>query len=309
MKRTKKEIIFLTITCVIILVVIHSFLFFEAYDGDQIDADVAAKFGDFIGGYIGTILAFGSVILLYLTFRNEQISSAHEKFENKFFGLIDLHKNNVSEIEFSGTRGKKVFVLMIREFREILEVAKGVLKELKLTLTPEEKMNFTYMVFYYGIGPNSTRILKAALINFDKQLIEQVIKKLEEEKLRRIVKRNRRFNFRPFGGHQSRLGHYYRHLFQTVKFVHNQDLKVDKKSYVKILRAQLSNHEQALLFLNSLSYLGKNWKREKLIITYELIKNIPKSFFNEATEIDVKNIYPEFEFEWEEIEKTHKKTT
>ena len=56
-------------------------------------------------------------------------------------------------------------------------------------------------------------------------------------------------------GHLRRLGHYIRHLFQTVKFVDDQPNEIismeDKYSYVSNLRAQLSAHEQILLFYNS----------------------------------------------------------
>lgn len=95
-----------------------------------------------------------------------------------------------------------------------------------------------------------------------------------------------------YGGHQFRLGHYFRHLFQTVRYMNEQvDLPYEEKyGYIKLLRAQLSNYEQALLFFNSLSQLGRKWEMDavintkctnysradfELITKYNLIKNIP----------------------------------
>ena len=95
-----------------------------------------------------------------------------------------------------------------------------------------------------------------------------------------------------YGGHQFRLGHYFRHIFQTVRYMNEQtDLSYTQKySYMKILRAQLSNYEQAILFFNSLSQLGRKWELDpqinkmckgysktdfELITKYALIKNIP----------------------------------
>ena len=95
-----------------------------------------------------------------------------------------------------------------------------------------------------------------------------------------------------YGGHQFRLGHYFRHIFQTVRYMNEQtDLSYEQKySYMKILRAQLSNYEQAILFFNSLSQLGRKWELDpqinemckgyskndfELISKYALIKNIP----------------------------------
>jgi len=90
-----------------------------------------------------------------------------------------------------------------------------------------------------------------------------------------------------YGGHQFRLGHYFRHLYQSYKYLHNhKDVKDDDKySYGKIYRAQLSTYEQALLLVNSISSLGMKWeytpemnksqKDSGLITKYNLIKNLP----------------------------------
>ena len=74
------------------------------------------------------------------------------------------------------------------------------------------------------------------------------------------------FNYKPFSGHSSRLGHYFRHLYLTVKSVANSDVIIDyegRMKYLRILRAQLSNHEQILLFYNWLSEYGSDWENAK----------------------------------------------
>ncbi len=114
-----------------------------------------------------------------------------------------------------------------------------------------------------------------------------------------------------YGGHQFRLGHYYRHLYQTVKFINNQT-KIDyraKYDYIKILRAQLSTYEQAILFFNSISKMGATWeinpeidstfinfKRQdfELITKYNLVKNLPgEAIYG----IKFKEFYPKIEYE------------
>lgn len=99
-----------------------------------------------------------------------------------------------------------------------------------------------------------------------------------------------------YGGHQHRLGHYFRHLFQSYKYLnYNQDLNEQEKYYYgKTLRAQLSTYEQALIFINSISSLGWKWELTpeynllkpeenlqncKLITRYNLIKNLPGFHF------------------------------
>ncbi len=109
-----------------------------------------------------------------------------------------------------------------------------------------------------------------------------------------------------FGGHQYHLGHFFRHLYQTVNYIDDQPWwllsKSKKKEYVKMLRAQMSNYEQALLFINSLSGLGLDWEYnnkegKKLITKYELIKNLPEHFI---PDMNPKDFYPGITFEFEE---------
>lgn len=117
--------------------------------------------------------------------------------------------------------------------------------------------------------------------------------------------------FKFFGGHQSKLGHYFRHLFQTVKYIDKQLISFeDKYDYVKTLRAQLSNYEQYLLLLNSISFLGRGWdlKHEqayyKLISKFNFVKNIPFTKYKYKINgqeycLDFQMFYPLVQFEFE----------
>lgn len=106
-----------------------------------------------------------------------------------------------------------------------------------------------------------------------------------------------------YGGHQHRLGHYFRHLFQTYKYLNGTNLLDEKEKYFygKTLRAQLSTYEQALLLINSISTLGMKWEYQadslgdnKLITRYNLIKNLPgESFYD----IKFKDYYPNVDYE------------
>lgn len=121
-----------------------------------------------------------------------------------------------------------------------------------------------------------------------------------------------------YGGHQYKLSHYFRHLFQTFTFINEQKIlnKHEKYFYAKTLRAQLSTSEQLLLFINSISHLGLVWdlvpkiqrrkidpfynnriKNKRLITNYNLVKNLPsQSIFG----IKYKEFYPEIKYEIEE---------
>jgi hypothetical protein len=110
------------------------------------------------------------------------------------------------------------------------------------------------------------------------------------------------FKYDVFKGHQARLGHYFRHLFQTVTYIDRQpSLSYSEKyEYIKTLRAQFSTQEQVLLFLNSMSELGAAWERgnrdmnKQLITKYNLLKNIPDGFPAVAS---VREFYPRIAYE------------
>lgn len=66
------------------------------------------------------------------------------------------------------------------------------------------------------------------------------------------------------------LGHYFRLLFNIMNFIDNSDIE-DKIFYAKIVRAQLSDNEVAVLFYNGLSERGTRFKI--FIERYGLLKN------------------------------------
>lgn len=78
-------------------------------------------------------------------------------------------------------------------------------------------------------------------------------------------------------------------------------LGLDKRKYMKTIRAQLSTHEQALLLINSLTPVGQNWWANDLIRKYGLVKNIPHAFFV-PDELDMAALFENGYFEWEELQ-------
>jgi len=77
-------------------------------------------------------------------------------------------------------------------------------------------------------------------------------------------------------------------------------LILSKYEVVKTIRAQLSTHEQALLLVNSLTPVGKNWWTNNLIIDYRIVRNIPRKFLDSSTELACEKLFKARYFEWEE---------
>lgn len=262
----------------------------------------AGQFGDLLGGYVGTIFALISVVLLFLTLTAQRRATTSEAFESRYFELLRMHRDNVAEVEIQGSAGRKVFVLMMREFRAILDIARTESLRLRLELSNQDLCRVAYYCLFYGVGPNSSRILRSSLSSFSDALTSALEERLVDSKLREEVKQYRKLGYEPFEGHQSRLGHYYRHLFQCVDYASRAVDRSSRYGYVKIIRAQLSTHEQALLLLNSLTPVGRPWWDAGFIQTYRMVQNLPKNFFNPDSELNLGELFnfDSLYFEWQE---------
>lgn len=112
----------------------------------------------------------------------------------------------------------------------------------------------------------------------------------------------------PFGfDHAAWLSHYFRHLFMMIEYVHKQDfLDYDQKyEYVRQIRAQLSNHEQLLIFYNALSVFGRPWMDLGYLKDYCLLRSMsPYADFyvDPVTVIGEKNRHGKWNFDLLEIQ-------
>jgi hypothetical protein len=166
----------------------------------------------------------------------------------------------------------------------------------------QKNFNEAYSAVWHGVDACSTE-LKNILMTYQHRIIiyvkhvkdidtQQTVKKdsisnilyqtnklnINNQKKYDIPHIPQKIDFVPFQGYSSLLGHYYRHLFQTVKYVVMQDyLSYEKKrNYLRMLRAQMSNPEQTLLFYNWLSGYGDKWECEEnhFLTDYRMIHNV-----------------------------------
>jgi len=271
----------------------------------SIDPNIFSSYGSFVGGIVGPFFALAGVLLLRESLKVQEEAFMTQKIENKFFQLMSIAKENSEQIRIRDKDGKRIFITLIRELYESYEVVKEFSQEAKLNI--EQTINIAYLSFFYGaIGHVSETILKNLLKS---QMNEIFIEKLllKYKKRREQIKKEKKFYYKVFDGHQSRLGHYYRHLYETIKYINNQPTQrlsyEAKYQYIKFLRAQLSTQEQLLLLWHSLSDIGKNWEKkwaqvdidQALITKYNLIKNIPQGFSKHIN--NIRDYYPFVQFE------------
>ncbi|NWF89929.1 MAG: putative phage abortive infection protein [Ignavibacteriaceae bacterium] len=298
-----------------------------------IDFSNSGQIGDTIGGIIGPFIAIIAAILTFLAFwiqyQANQIQIKNfdeqrkdiqiERFQNKFYELLKLHRENVSDILNGSDKD-------VNYFKESFDDLKNVHSTVEKNYIENEKANrgkndnnslelrekiisIAYSIFWLGIDLESRKVIHDLFKkHFDPMFISKVFESFDDLLFRygdykikntatpiihytdmsnnpRTIMLDRIF----FREHSSKMGHYFRHIFQTIKFIDGYSVNVlsqkDKYDYAKNLRAQLSNYEQLLLYYNSLSPFGKPWleipKNQNdsslccFLHKYKMIKNIP----------------------------------
>lgn len=228
---------------------------------------------------------------------NQNLQLRYQQFDSRFYEMLRLHRENITELQIDGydfndrvrwlkigrtIQGRKVFVVIHKE----LEIILRIYKKLKGTLN-DEGIKRCYFLFFSGLDlfkkkyPDESEFT-AQLYEARKrhQYPEECDIKVDNSERKRFDdKISLDFNFKPFSGHASNLGHYFRHLFLAVKSIVYSDTIVEypeKMKYLKLLRAQLSNHEQILLFYNWLGHHGEPWENHenKFFTEYCMIHNL-----------------------------------
>ena len=85
-----------------------------------------------------------------------------------------------------------------------------------------------------------------------------------------------------FDENQAELEHYFRSLYNTVKFVKISDVK-EKRFYTNLFRSQLSSYEVVLLFYSCLSDFGRA-KFKPLLEEFALLEALPRALLINSTE-------------------------
>ena len=237
-----------------------------------------------------------------------------QQFESQFYEMLRLHKENINEMKISGydsvtqerlnpkkeileiTRshntkiieGRKVFVSMVVELICCYEFLELINSTWKIKYEKDDLLKLAYRIFFFGSNSDLivSDIIKDDFINEVKKEFKKHRKRHRDSYSRKNVfpglnKKIELFiKYSPFSGHENRLGHYYRHLYSTVKYVVNKEkeglITYDKsREYLKILRAQMSNDEQLMLYYNYIIGFGKDWENEGYLTKYRMLHNLP----------------------------------
>lgn len=308
----------------------------------------SAQIGETIGGILGPFIAIMAAVLTFIAFwvqfkfnKQQWHSIQIDRLENRVFELLNLHKQNVQELSLRSVyannnsifSGRNIFPHLFDELSRTYKHVIRFFSDLPADLQINNATNHVaYLIFFIGVGEeNEKYLLNRLSLYSDHSLALKLINYF------RVLQNDDYFTYYPgnpdntfpdieyrhFNGYQSSLGHYYRHLFQTVKYIDAYPDQVlpatEKYNYIKTIRAQLSNHEQLLLYYNAISKFGAPWlvKNEagnyldSYLIKYKMIKNIPlpladfgikpEELFKKEIELLSKKKPPEKLFELHEI--------
>ncbi|WP_367210068.1 putative phage abortive infection protein [Sphingobacterium sp. R2] len=261
----------------------------------------------------------------------EQRKSQLDSFENQFYELLRLHKENVNELfveidiksASSGSivQGRRVFVLFKSEIMKSYEAIDMIYRH----RYPDYKEVFNDKLFrlsYYFFFEGLFTVCKipdeiiSQKFDFEVDFIAYLKKILIKFSLSYKVSQTERQNliglngetiticsfvYQPFLGQSTRLGHYFRHLYFIVKFVAERKSELFdyslKRYFLKILRIQLSNEEQVLIFYNWLSGYGQKWEEINLeqrkaktgnyfFTDYRMIHNLNQDYLIKGIDLD-----------------------
>ncbi len=253
---------------------------------------------DFIGPFVG----FATILLVIISIIKQNVENSKSKIENHFFKMLDYHNENVRALTVKHIKnddnetilGRRAFVIFRLQLIKLLEIVENINVDLELNLKKSEIIDIAYISFYYGIDNAWKDFLIKKLKKYNKseeivtKLIDSKTKIIEDEKIN-IGRTN-----------QTSLSVYFRNMYNAIKFIDKNEVldQEEKEKYIKIFRAQLSNPELYIIFLNVVSRFGKKWKDNNYIKNYEYLKNIP---FDYCGKYPPKEFY-KMKYEEEEIE-------
>ena len=282
----------------------------------EIDTKLAADFGSFVGGFVGTIFSLIGTLVVAYTFvmqflQSNQISEEQNKLNrksvvtNNFFKMIDFQNSIVEQMELPNIRndkekGRKVFVTSKEQINRILDLYsrhKGGAKDKTglisiYDLNDDELFDFAYTLFYYGF-PDMFSDLSAR--DHSSNIISTLREAgYSESRIKRYLT-GMQFQLCDYGHktdnkpirewlinrvNQPYLSSYFQNLYGAINLVDsNSDFKKsEKENLMNILRAQLSTPELYILDIHSRSKISEVAGEDwsTYIDRYDLLKNLPQ---------------------------------
>lgn len=213
-----------------------------------INHELFGTFGDFFGGFLGTIFTLISVLLVVRTFRHQQAVTRDnqeqqktQRFNNLFFELLHLYQAEVKDL--------------CGQSEKITNIEKAPKKDsVKVT---KEIVNYDNKDFF----------------DEEKIIIQRNYKNQKSYEKNRIRSVNYYMLF--YIENRSKIAAYFRTLYRIFELIDKSELITEpqRKEYAKIMRAQLTESELFFLRYNAMTVYGGQFV--EYINKYHILKHLP----------------------------------
>ncbi|WP_210485388.1 putative phage abortive infection protein [Microvirga antarctica] len=239
--------------------------------------------GDYFGGLWGTLISVLALVVVFFTWRLTRQANNRNALISILTEMLKTH-DSISSIE------KGISSRFLREFSAVYKLSRRIVPDDQFW-SVEDRVDIAYTFVFYGL---STHVRHSLSRHGDERL------KLLQDATAQLRHRAGSKYKNYFSGYQEHLSHYLRNLFGMYVLINESNLKLKEKlNLSKVVRTKLSNYDQAVLALNVMSHLGREWDRQGLIINYKPIANVPERFFGYDNALSLKKYFPYVEFEWE----------
>ncbi len=276
-----------------LLMIVLGAIFFIVF-GDwefsfTLSEEKVGQFGDFVGGVVGTILAFVGVILYYiaLTEQRKDININRITLLTQVKALdqqIEEFKAQTEELQET----RKVYEEQTNLYREQTNYYQQQVKELKIQTKTSSLQHFN-SEFYslLNVFINIKNKCESLINNILETLHKNRQHYKDEEicnNLSWIIKEYTNLYY----DNSKSLSIYFKTLYRLLKMIDDSIIESDhKQRYAKTLRSQLSENELLIIYYDYYSVLGE--KVKILANKYKLLKHLN---LMDKLEIDV-NVFKE----------------
>lgn len=241
------------------------------------DFESYSKFGDGMGGVVGTLWSLAGIFLFYLalTEQRKDIKINQKALNSQIKSLdIQIEEYRLQRIELEETKRvlrdqSEAFKIQQFEstFFNMLRLLQDIINDLEITVEDNSSTgrDFFKAAFYslknsWNQNNNLTSDPNQTIKKQD--FIQLLMSKnphgsindssIKEFKLKTIEV------YEDFYSHYHySLGHYFRFVYNIMKFTINSKLTEDKRyQYINLIQAQMSSYELSLIFYNALSKHG-----------------------------------------------------
>lgn len=281
-----KKIIISILILALISILASAWFYYDRFDlGYWENASDWGAMGSFFGGVLGPAFTFLTMLLLaYTLFQNKKALEQSQKaleFNNQELEISGQALKSSSEALHSQTIGNTFFNL-INQHNNIVNSLNADLTLLKKETGELSKDTTESKNTVNGRGVFTGIITTISYGNTEPTDTFKYYKLINST-------------------HNYLLGHYFRNLFQIIKYIDEySDLEVEtrslsearqaqKKNFMRMIRAQLSADELILLLLNCIPGVVDNGQFRMLLVKYEMLKHIVIKHHNSQTKIIIFN--------------------